>query len=186
MTSLADRPNTALVVIDMQRDVVGNAYDVERVVANINTLVDKARAEDVPVIWVQHSDDDLPQDSEGWQYIAELERNDDEPLVHKHYGDSFEETDLESLLAARQVGRLVVTGAQTDACVRSTLHGALVRGYDATLVADAHTTEDMREWGGPLAPDQAIAYTNMYWKWSEAPGRKGGTVPAAEVDFAVA
>ncbi len=186
MTSLADRPNTALVVIDMQRDVVGNAYDVERVVANINTLVDKARAEDVPVIWVQHSDDDLPQDSEGWQYIAELERNDDEPLVHKHYGDSFEETDLESLLAARQVGRLVVTGAQTDACVRSTLHGALVRGYDATLVADAHTTEDMREWGGPLAPDQAIAYTNMYWKWSEAPGRKGGTVPAAEVDFPVA
>ncbi len=186
MTSLADRPNSALVVIDMQRDVVGNAYDVERVVANINTLVDKARAEDVPVIWVQHSDDDLPQDSEGWQYIAELERNDDEPLVHKHYGDSFEETDLESLLAARQVGRLVVTGAQTDACVRSTLHGALVRGYDATLVADAHTTEDMREWGGPLAPDQAIAYTNMYWKWSEAPGRKGGTVPAAEVDFAVA
>ncbi len=185
MTSLADRPNSALVVIDMQRDVVGNAYDVERVVANINTLVDKARAEDVPVIWVQHSDDDLPQDSEGWQYIAELERNDDEPLVHKHYGDSFEETDLESLLAARQVGRLVVTGAQTDACVRSTLHGALVRGYDATLVADAHTTEDMREWGGPLAPDQAIAYTNMYWKWSEAPGRKGGTVPAAEVDFAV-
>jgi nicotinamidase-related amidase len=185
VTSLADRPNTALVVIDMQRDVVGNAYDVERVVANINTLVDKARAEDVPVIWVQHSDDDLPHDSEGWQYIAELERTDDEPLVHKHYGDSFEETDLESLLAARQVGRLVVTGAQTDACVRSTLHGALVRGYDATLVADAHTTEDMREWGGPLAPDQAIAYTNMYWKWSEAPGRKGGTVPAAEVDFAV-
>lgn len=183
MTSLADRPNTALVVVDMQRDVVAKAYDVDRVVANINVLVEKARAENVPVIWVQHADDDLPAGSDGWQYVPELARGDDEPLVHKRYGDSFEETDLESLLAERQVGRLVVTGAQTDACIRSTLHGALVRGYDATLVGDAHTTEDMREWGAPIGPDQAIAYTNLYWGFSAAPGRRGGTVPTAEVDF---
>jgi nicotinamidase-related amidase len=184
VTSLNDRPNTALLVIDMQRDVVGQAYDVDRVVANINSLVDRARAEDVPVIWVQHSADDMPQGSEGWQYIPELKRLDDEPLVHKRYGDSFEETDLESLLAERQVGRVVVTGAQTDACIRSTLHGALVRGYDTTLVEDAHTTEDMRQWGSPVAPDQAIAYTNLYWRYSEAPGRTGATVPTADVDFA--
>ena len=177
MTSLADRPNTALVVIDMQRNVVGQAHDVERVVANINTLVDKARTESVPVIWVQHSDDDMPQGSEGWQYIPELTRHEDEPLVHKRFGDSFDETDLESVLSERGVGRLVVTGAQTDACIRSTLHGALVRGYDATLVEDAHTTEDMREWGSPIGPDQAIAYTNMYWKFSSAPGRKGSQYP---------
>lgn len=184
MTSLEDRPNTALVVIDMQRDVVGQAYNVDRVVANINTLVARARSENVPVIWVQHSSDDMPQGSDGWQYVPQLSRNDDEPLVHKRYGDSFEETDLESRLSELGVGRLVVTGAQTDECIRSTLHGALVRGYDTTLVEDAHTTEDLREWGAPFAPDQAIAYTNMYWKWSEAPGRKGGTVPTAEVDFA--
>jgi len=138
----------------------------------------------VPVIWVQHSDEGLPEGSDGWQYVPELQRRDGEPLVHKRYGDSFEETDLESHLSARKVGRLVVTGAQTDACIRSTLHGALVRGYDATLVEDAHTTEDMREWGAPLAPEQAIAYTNMYWSWSRAPGRSGGTSPTAEVDFA--
>ena len=184
MTTLADRPNTALLVIDMQRGVVGEAYDVDQVVANISTLVDKARSEDVPVIWVQHADDDMPADSEGWQYVAELQRNDGEPLVHKHYGDSFEETELESLLSERKVGRLIVTGAQTDACIRSTLHGALVRGYDTTLVGDAHTTEDMRQWGSPVGPDQAIAYTNLYWKYSAAPGRKGSTVATAEVDFA--
>jgi nicotinamidase-related amidase len=183
MTTLTDRPNSALVVIDMQRDVVAPAYEVDRVVDNINTLIDKARAEDVPVIWVQHSDDDMPRDSEGWQYIPELQRKDDEPLVHKHYGDAFEETELEQLLAERKIGRLVVTGAQTDACIRSTLHGALVRGYDATLVEDAHTTEDMRQWGSPLGPDQAIAYTNMYWSFSAAPGRQGTTVPTAKVDF---
>ncbi len=183
MTSLTDRPKTALLVIDMQRGVVAEAYDVDRVVAKINALVDRARSEDVPVIWVQHSDDEMPQGSDGWQYVPDLERRDDEALVHKRYGDSFEETDLESFLGERKVGHLVVTGAQTDACIRSTLHGALVRGYDATLVEDAHTTEDMRQWGSPLAPDQAIAYTNMYWSWSSAPGRKGGTVPTAEVDF---
>jgi nicotinamidase-related amidase len=184
VTSLTDRPDTALVVIDMQQGVVRAAHDVERVVTNINTLVAKARSESVPVIWVQHSDDDMAEGTDDWQYVTELVRNDDEPLVHKRYGDSFEETDLEHLLAERKVGRLIVTGAQTDACIRSTLHGALVRGYDATLVEDAHTTEDMRQWGGPLAPDQAIAYTNMYWKWSSAPGRKGGTVATADVDFA--
>ncbi len=184
VTSLTDRPNTALLVIDMQRGVVSDAHDVERVVANINTLVDKARAEAVPVIWVQHSADDMPQGSDEWQYIPELTWTDDEAVVHKRYGDAFEETDLEALLSTSKVGRIVVTGAQTDACIRSTLHGALVRGYDATLVEDAHTTEDMRQWGAPFAPDQAIAYTNLYWRFSEAPGRTGDTVPTADVDFA--
>ncbi len=183
MTSLPDRPNTALVVIDMQRGVVAEAFEVDRVVANINTLVDKARAEQVPVIWVQHSDDDLPAGSEAWEYIDDLARGDDEPLVHKHYGDSFDETDLEAILAERRVGRLVVTGAQTDACIRSTLHGALARGYDAALVGDAHTTEDMREWGGPIGPADAIAYTNLYWRFSDAPGRAGSVVDTSEVDF---
>jgi nicotinamidase-related amidase len=183
MTTLKDRPNTALLVVDMQQAVVSGAYEVDRVVANINTLVDKARSEDVPVIWVQHSDENLPEGSEGWQYVPELKRDNEEPLVHKHYADSFEGTNLESLLAERKVGRIFLSGAQTDECIRSTLHGALVRGYDATLVEDAHTTEDLRQWGAPFGPDQTIAYTNMYWGWHKAPGRRGGTVPTAEVDF---
>ncbi len=186
MTSLADRPNSALLVIDMQRNVVCDAHDRDRVVANINTLVERARTAEVPVVWVQHTDDELPVGSDGWQYIDELVRRDDEPLVHKQYGDSFEATDLESVLAERGVGHLVVTGAQTDACIRSTLHGALVRGYDATLVADAHTTEDMRQWGSPIGPAEAIAYTNLYWGFSSSAGRTGGVTPTAEVDFASA
>lgn len=183
MTSLPNRPNTALIVIDMQRGVVADAFEVDRVVDNINTLVDKARTERVPVIWVQHSDSELAEGSDAWQYLDDLQRAEGEPVVSKRYGDSFEETDLEKILAERHVGRLVVTGAQTDACVRSTLHGALARGYDATLVADAHTTEDMRQWGSPIGPDQAIAYTNLYWGFSNAPGRAGSVLPAAEIDF---
>ena len=108
-----------------------------------------------------------------------------EPLIHKRYGDSFEDTDLEARLAERGVGRLVVTGAQTDACIRSTLHGAFTRGYDVTLVGDAHTTEDLTEYGAPV-PQQVVAHTNLYWDWQSAPGRTGGTVGTAKVSFGAA
>ncbi|MGH9171180.1 MAG: isochorismatase family protein [Acidimicrobiales bacterium] len=183
MTTLSDRPNTALLVIDVQNAVVANAHNRDDVIANINFLVDKARIEDVPVIWVQHFDDNLQRDTQEWQYVPELLRHESEPLVHKSYGDSFEATDLETRLAERGVGRLVVTGAQTDACIRSTIHGGLVRGYDVTLVADAHTTEDLSEYGAPL-PDKVIAHTNLYWDEQRAPGRIGGTAATAEVSFA--
>ena len=182
MTSLHDRPNTALVVIDAQNDVVANAHDRDLVVANIAALVDKARAEHVPVIWVQHSSDGLVPDTEGWRIVPELIPNDDEPVVHKRFGDSFEGTAFESELAARRIGRVVVTGAQTDACVRATLHGAFVRGYDTTLVSDAHTTEDFSVYGLPPA-DKVIAHTNMYWSWQDGPDRVATVVESAAVDF---
>jgi nicotinamidase-related amidase len=182
MTSLPDRPNTALLVVDVQNDVVANAHRRDEVIANINTLIDNARAHQVPVIWVQHSDDGLPENSDGWHYVPELKREASEPLVHKRYGDSFEDTTLEAELARRDVGRLVVTGAQTDACIRATIHGAFTRGYDTVLVSDAHTTEDFTSYGLPPA-DKVIAHTNMYWTWQEAPGRTAAVVETAAVDF---
>lgn len=183
MTTLTDRPNAALLVIDVQRDVVANAHDRDGVIANITSLVDRARDHEVSVIWVQHNDEGLEKGSPGWQYVPELQRLDAEPLVHKQYGDSFEDTDLERLLEERKVGRLVVAGAQTDGCIRSTLHGALVRGYDATLVADAHTTDDPSQFGVALSAEQVIAHTNLSWSWVSSPGRQGATVATAEVDF---
>ncbi|GAA2213956.1 cysteine hydrolase family protein [Nonomuraea monospora] len=182
MTTLENRPKTALLVIDVQNGTVGEAHARDAVVANVASLVDKARVEQVPVVWVQHNDEGMPRESDSWQIVAELSRGDDEPLVEKTYLDSFEDTTLESVLAGLEVGRLVVAGAQTDACIRSTLHGALVRGYDAILVSDAHTTEDMSEWGAP-PPDQVIAHTNLYWRHQTAPGRTGGTVETKDVDF---
>jgi nicotinamidase-related amidase len=180
MTSLRDRPNTAVLVVDVQNDVVAKAHHRDEVIANITTLVDKARAEQVPVIWVQHSNDEMVEGSDGWQYVPELQRLESEPLVHKRYGDSFEATTLESELAERGVGRLVVTGAQTDACIRATLHGAFVRGYDTVLVSDAHTTDDYSDYGLPPA-DKVIAHTNAYWKWQDGPGRTASVVETADV-----
>jgi len=183
VTTLPDRPNTALLVIDVQNGIVAGAYNRDGVIRNISTLIDKARAENAPVLWVQHSDDgDLSRGSESWQYVPELVLGESEPVVHKRYADSFEDTDLEKLLAEQRVGRLVVAGAQTDECIRSTIHGAFTRGYDVTLVGDAHTTEDLTEYGAPR-PEQVIAHTNLYWQYHKAPGRQAGTVDTAQVSF---
>lgn len=182
MTTLTDRPNTALLVVDVQRGVVAGAHERDAVVANIASLVERARAAGTPVVWIQHNSEELVDGSEAWEIVPELEPGDDEPVVQKRFGDSFEDTDLESVLAARGVGSLVVSGAQTDECVRSTLHGAIVRGYDALLVADAHTTEDLSEWGAPT-PDLVIAHTNLYWKYHAAPGRTAGTAVTADITF---
>ena len=181
MTTLENRPKTALLVIDVQNGVVGGSHNRDTVVANVGSLVDRARNEQVPVVWVQHSDDNLTKGSEEWRIVPELNPA-AEPLVEKNYGDSFEATTLEDVLSGLGVGRIVVVGAQTDACIRSTLHGAFARGYDATLVADAHTTEDLSEYGAP-PPDQVIAHTNLYWKFQTAPGRTAGTVETKAVDF---
>ena len=182
MTTLSDRPNIALMVIDVQNGVVTGAHERDAVVANISTLVEKAREEGVPIVWVQHSDEHLEKGSDAWQYVPELARQESEPLVHKTFGDSFEDTDLEPVLAKGGVGRLVVAGAQTDACIRSTIHGAFTRGYDVTLVGDAHTTEDQSAWGAP-PPDKVIAHTNLYWRYQDAPGRTAAVTATKDVTF---
>ena len=182
MTTLQNRPNTALLVIDVQNNVVAGTHERDAVVANVGSLVDKARREHVPVVWVQQTDENLAQGSDGWRIVPEMTPADAEPHIEKAYADSFEETDLENVLAGLKIGRLVVAGAQTDECVRSTLHGAIVRGYDTTLVEDAHTTEDLSEWGAP-PPDKVIAHTNLYWSNHRAPGRTAGTVATSDVDF---
>ena len=134
MTTLQNRPNTALLVVDVQNGVVNGNHERDAVVANVGSLVDKARRERVPVVWVQHSDDNIERGSDNWRIVPELSPDNAEPLVEKNYGDSFEDTNLENVLSGLEVGRLVVVGAQTDMCIRSTLHGAFARGYDATLV----------------------------------------------------
>jgi nicotinamidase-related amidase len=182
MTTLKNRTKTALLVVDVQNGVVGGAHERDAVVANVGSLVEKARRERVPVVWVQHSDEELTKGSDNWRIVPELSPTDAEPRIEKKYGDSFEDTTLETVLSDLGIGRLIVVGAETDACIRSTIHGAFARGYDATLVSDAHTTGDKSAWGAP-PPDVVIAHTNLYWKYQTAPGRTAGTVETKDVDF---
>jgi nicotinamidase-related amidase len=182
MTTLENRPNSALLIIDVQNCVVEDAHERDAVVANIGSLVDQARRDAVPVVWVQHSDEEIVRGSEGWRIVPELTPRDTEPLVEKNHGDAFEATILEDALSGLGVGRLVVVGASTDACVRSTIHGGFVRGYDVTLVSDAHTTQDQTAWGAPR-PVEVIAHTNLYWHYQTAPGRTAEVVDTKSVDL---
>ncbi len=185
MPIFEDRPESALLVVDVQNGVVEAAFERDAVVGRIAGLVERARSEGIPIVWVRHHGEELPEGGRRWQIVPELDPGADEPLVEKEWGDAFEGTSLETILAELQVGRLVVTGAQTDACIRCTLHGGLVRGYDVALVGDAHTTEDNTQWGVP-APEAVIAHTNIYWHYEEAPGRTAETADAAEVRLGTA
>ncbi len=182
MTTLTGRTSTAVLVVDAQNDVLAAASGRDQVIAAIAALVTRARRDGVPVIWILHSDEELALGSAGWRLVPQLAPADGEPLLNKNYGDAFEATDLEPVLAGYRVGRLVVAGAASDGCIRSTIHGAFTRGYDVTLVSDAHTTGD-RSAGGGLSGAQVIDFTNQYWGWQSAPGRTAQTVPVAEVSL---
>lgn len=182
MTTLPNRARAVLLVVDVQNGVVADAYERDAVIDNVALLVERARNERVPVVWVRHSDGELEEGSDGWQIVPQLVPRDGEPIVEKHYGDAFEATQLELVLSQLGGGHLVVAGAETDACIRSTIHGAFVRGYDVTLVGDAHTASDRGAYGAP-APELVIAHTNLYWSYQRAPGRTAATVATRDVAF---
>lgn len=182
MSRFPERPHKALVVVDVQHEIIDPLYRRDEVVDVIGRLVDRARAAGEPVVWIQHSDEDMPIGSPQWEYVPELTMREDEPLVHKVHPDAFEDTELDDVLREVGVGEVVIVGAYSDACVRATLHGAFGRGYDTTLVADGHTTPDRTDIGGPTAP-QTIALTNRYWTNHTGAGRVARVVPSGELEL---
>lgn len=180
MSSIAGRDKSALLVIDVQNSVVADAYKRDEIVANINTAVSKARAAKVPVIWVQHSDEWMAIGSKDWEIVPELIPVAGEAKVGKLYRNSFEATNLEEELSKLAVGHLYITGAQTNNCVRFTSHGALDRGYDITLIEDAHTTSDYKWDSGPVKASVIIDDLNASFNGMELPGRVTKISPVAE------
>ncbi|SEJ14455.1 isochorismatase family protein [Demequina mangrovi] len=181
MSTFEGRDGTALIVVDMQRDVVAAAVDRDGVTARIADLVARARQAGVTVVWIQDTLDGAVGE-DGWRIVPSLVPTADEAVVAKEHGDAFEGTSLEAVLAKAGVGALVVCGAQSDACVRSTIHGGFARGYDVMLVSDAHTTADLTSYGAP-PPRQVIAHTNLYWSYQSAPGKEARVLEAAQVMF---
>lgn len=178
MSTLQGRSKSALLIVDVQVGVMAEVHDRDGVVSRISSLVERSRAEGVDVIWVQHGDSELVEGSTEWQLVDSLRPLPGEPIVRKSYNDAFEETNLESELATRGVSRLVVAGAQTEWCIRSTLHGAIARGYDVVLVGDAHTTQNM---SAEIPATSIIEITNRTWMWHSVPGRVTGVAQAAAV-----
>jgi len=163
----------ALLVIDVQRDVVANAVRLNEVVANINLLISSARQSNVPVIWVQHSDDYLVKGSDGWQIVDELSPLSGEVKIYKTRPSSFADTDLAEQLESRGIKSLIISGAQTDYCVNATSNAGVELGYEVTLVSDAHTTED----------SEAASATEIIDAKNLTFSQIGEVLPTAEVRF---
>lgn len=184
MATIRQGSGTALLVVDVQVGVMQNAWDSERVVRNVATAVERARQNNIPVVWVQHSDEELAHGSPAWAWVPELVPADGEPRIDKHFNSSFEDTNLDEELERLGVAHLVLAGAATNWCIRATAYGALDRGYDLTLVQDAHTTETLElEDGTTLTAEHLIRDLNIAMTWVGYPGRTNATAAADVVDF---
>ena len=170
-------------VIDVQKGVVEDAFRRGDVIANITVALDRARASQTPIVWVQHADAELVRGSTQWEIVDELAPLEGELHVYKRFASSFEDTDLDEMLSTLDVDHLVITGAQTNVCVRHTIHAALERGYDVTLVNDAHTTSDIDWEQWHVSASQMIDEQNLSFWYYELPGRVARTVATADLTF---
>lgn len=178
---MTDTVPTALLVIDLQKGVLPGCFDVDGVLARTAALVDRARSAGTAVVWVQHEEDGMEEGTVAFELADVLVPAEGEARILKHYRDAFADTDLDEVLERLDVGRLVVAGAQSDYCVRTTAQSAAVRGFDVTLVSDAHTTTDT-EWDGvAITGEQIVAHTNRYFAGLRYPGQLFGAEPAESV-----
>jgi nicotinamidase-related amidase len=156
-------PMTALIVVDLQRGIVGAPFHhpMQDVIACARALLDAFRAADLPVVLVNVAGvapgrteqppriGTLP---DGWtDLIPELDRQPSDILVTKRTWGAFASTDLERQLKARAVTQVVVAGVATGTGVDSTARQAYEHGFNVTLPIDAMT--DVR----PGAHDYSIA-----------------------------
>ncbi len=187
MATVRAGDKSVLMVVDLQVGVVGQAWQAPRIVANVVRAVERARAAQVPVIWVQHADAELAHGSAAWQWVPELVPADGELRIDKQFNSSFEQTGLESELARLGAARIVMAGAATNWCIRATAYAALERGYDLTLVSDAHTTGSMvLDDGTTIDAADVVRELNLAMTWLSYPGRTNGTATAEAVDFSAA
>jgi len=176
---------TVLLVVDVQVGVMNDAWHAPRVIKNIARAVERARADNVPVIWVQHTSSDLVQGEPAWQWVPQLVPAKGEALIHKKFNSAFENTSLEQELVRVGATHITLAGAATNWCIRATAYGALERGYDLTLVNDGHTTSNMDlEDGGRVEASQVIQDLNIAMQWLRYPGRSNRTAAAEQLDFA--
>ena len=136
-------------------------------------------------MWVQHASDQLEHGSAPWQWVPELVPAARETLIHKNFNSSFEQTTLEEELARVGATHITLAGAMSNWCIRATAYAALERGYDLTLVKDAHTTANIDLGNGKMIEAaNIVAELNIAMTWLAFPGRVNGTATSNTVDFA--
>ena len=168
---------TALLVIDVQKGLFEKStsiYEANQFLENINNLINQARHESMPVIFIQHSSPKtLEKGSDAWQLHPQIQPLTEETVIHKIHSNAFEETNLREELQKRNVSVLVVTGLVTHGCVKATCLGALEEGYKVVLVSDAHSNyskdaaqliekwnRSIRESGADVIETQKVRFSN--------------------------
>jgi nicotinamidase-related amidase len=141
----------ALLVVDAQVQMFDPAdpvADAPLLLERLRRLVAAARAAGVPVVWVRnrgrpgHADE---PGAPGFEIHAALAPAATEAVVDKRSRDAFQDTELGAVLGGLGIEALTVAGMQSEFCITATCRGALERGYEVALVADAHGTCDTAE-----------------------------------------
>ena len=185
MATIRSGNRPVLIVVDVQVGVVADAWQADRIVANVARCVERARAQEVPVLWVQHGDDELVVGSPAWQWVSALVPAEGEPRLQKQHNSSFEQTGLEQALAGLGATHIVLAGEATNWCIRATAYGALDRGFDVTLLSDAHTTQDIALAPGRVVEARSVIDDlNLAMRWLSYPGRSNAAVKVADATFA--
>jgi nicotinamidase-related amidase len=185
MATVREGNQAVLLIVDVQVGVMNESWDAPRVIKNVALAVERARAQGAPVIWVQHASEDLVHGSPPWQWVPDLVPAPGEPLIHKRFNSAFEQTALDDKLAKLGATRIALAGAATNWCIRATAYGALDRGYDLTLIEDAHTTGTMAlDDGSRIEAADVIRELNIAMTWLSYPGRSNGIAKAGAIDFA--
>ncbi len=185
MATIREGNKQVLVVVDAQVGVMRETWEAPRIIKNIGLAVEKARASNVPVVWVQHADEELVHGTPEWQWVPELSPAKDEARIDKQFNSSFEQTTLEETLAQHDASHIVLAGAATNWCIRATAYGALERGYDLTLLKDAHTTESMELANGvTIEAARVVDELNIGIRWVSYPERTNNTATVEEINFA--
>ncbi|WP_432663822.1 cysteine hydrolase family protein [Wukongibacter baidiensis] len=154
---------TALLIVDVQVMMFtyddGALYDGEKVLDNIHSLLEKARASKTPVFFVQHNgseDGEFGKGKPAWQIHPQIAPLESEKVIEKTTCDSFSETTLHEELQNQGIEKLIIVGMQTEYCIDTTVRRAFSIGYESVLVKDAHSTFD----GPVLKAPQIIEHHN--------------------------
>lgn len=136
----------ALIIIDMQKGCFTGEnpkYDSDGVINRINSLSEKFRKSNSPVIFIQQDSSVwnrfVPNSTE-WEILSELKVSDNDISINKTANDAFYQSNLTTVLEKFDIKDLFITGFATEFCVNATIQSALTKDFNVTVVKDGHTT----------------------------------------------
>lgn len=153
----------ALLIIDLQKGVCKGAsplYQVDILIERVNQRIAEYRQKNLPIIFIQHEDEELVKESESWRLHPDLQALATDHFVGKTHANSFYHTRLQEVLQQENVDALEIWGAQTQYCVDATVKFAHGLGYQLFMEKGGSTTAD----NSFMSAEQTIAFYEDIWR----------------------